>query len=189
GAFRVQAADVVETLVADAGKRMRLAGEDGGLEAGRLESRAGGAGPQEGEEREDEASAGHEMGGRARDEPTEDVPAVYPTVVGGGRGIVALPSGRCGHLGRARADEIEAPARHRLVAVALERLDAITHAVARGIAPHAVHRLRDHVGGDHATPGAGGEHGGQPRARADLEHVLALEEMKVTAEEKRACLG
>jgi len=35
-------------------------------------------GAQEGEEREDEASAGHEMGGRARDEPTEDVPAVYP---------------------------------------------------------------------------------------------------------------
>src|SRR5207302_1654128 len=75
------------------------------------------------EDREGEPTARLEVGAGAPDHAVEDLPAVDAAVVGGGERIVAVAPGRRRHLGRVRADEVEALAGDGCVAVAEPRVD------------------------------------------------------------------
>jgi len=64
-------ADVIEALVADSGKRLGLARDDRGRQAGRFDLGQGRLGPEEVEDREDQPPARMEMTRRPRDHAIE----------------------------------------------------------------------------------------------------------------------
>jgi hypothetical protein len=166
-----------------------LARDHHGIEAGGTQPRLRALDAEKAEQREEEASAGRQMRGRLTDQSIQQRPAVGAAVVGGGLRVVAVAAGRCRHLGRARADQIEAEPRHGRVAVAEPHVHHVGHAVPRGVVPRAGDRLGPNVGGDHARPRPRREYRGQARARADLEHALARPHAEMPAEEQRAGLG
>ena len=129
------------------------------------------------------------MGGSLADQPVEQSPAVEPAVVGGGLRVVALARGGRGHLGRARADQIESHAGHRHESVAQSHVYAVGHAVAGGIVTRACHGFGTDIRGDDMRARAGREHRGEAGARTDLEHSLAAPHAQMAAEEQRAGLG
>ena len=149
GGLRVERADVLDALVADAGEGLRLLAQDRGLEPRVVEPGERRLDAEEAEEREHEPAARREVRGSARDHPVEQGPAVRAAVVGRRRRVGALAIGRRGHLGRARADQVEDAPAHRREAVAQEHLDAIRHAVDHRVRARAAHRRVHHVGRDH----------------------------------------
>jgi hypothetical protein len=173
--------------VAEARERLRLARDDLRLEPDRAQARLGPLHAQEREEAEHEPPAGHQVLPRLADEPVEQRPAVGAAVVRGCLGVVAVPAGRRRHLGRAGADQVEARFPHGREAIA--QADVDPHRVARRVLAGAGHRLRAHVGGDHVGARARGQHRGQARAAADLQHALVTLRAEVAAEEQRARLG
>src|SRR6266403_2697678 len=186
-ALGVEGADVVEPLVADPGEGLGLAGDHLRREPRRLHLRERGLPAEKAEDREGEPAARLEVGAGARDHAVEDLPAVDAAVVGGGDWIVAVAPGRRRHLGRVRADEVEALARDGRVAVAEPRVDR--DAVQEGVLPDRGDRRRQHVGRHHARAGPRRQDRGEPEAGADLEHALARTHAEVPLEEARAGLG
>src|SRR5262245_17994444 len=81
GALEIVSPDVLEALVADAGKRLSLARHDRGHEADRFDLRQGRLGPEEVEDREDQPPARLEMTRRPRDHAVEQLPSAGPAVV------------------------------------------------------------------------------------------------------------
>jgi hypothetical protein len=179
---------VLEPLVPDPGEALRLLAEDRRLEprVGELAER--GLDAEEAKEREDQPAAGPEVGGRLRDHPVEQAPAVPAAVVGSRHRVAPLAVGGRRHLGRARADQIEHEPAHRLEAVAEPDVDPVRHPVERRVLPRAPHRGLHHVGGDHPRARPRRAHRGQADAGADLEDALFGLRVQVTAEQERARL-
>src|SRR5262249_61021662 len=76
GGLQIVGADVLEALVADAGKRLGLAADDGGGQARRFELGERGLRPEEREDREDQPASRHEVPRRARYHAVEQLPAL-----------------------------------------------------------------------------------------------------------------
>src|SRR4030095_10706203 len=112
---------------------MACAGDQHGLEAGRAQARARPLDAEESEEGEEEPSAGLEVARSLADQPVEERPAIETAVVGRGLRILALALRGRGHLGRARADQIESQAGHRRESVAESHVYPLGHTVAGGI--------------------------------------------------------
>ena len=141
GALGVEGAEIVEPLVADAGKPVALERHHDRVEAGGAQPGLGAFDAEKAKQGEEEPAARPEMRGGLADQAVEQGPAIGAAIVGGGLGVVALAAGRRRHLRRARAHEIEAQARHRREAVAEARPPRLGHAVAGGVVPRARDRL------------------------------------------------
>src|SRR5262249_54277214 len=81
GPLQVVSPDVLEALVADAGKGLALARHDRGCQADRFDLGQGRLGPEEAEDREDQPPARMEMARRPRDHAIEQLPAVAAAIV------------------------------------------------------------------------------------------------------------
>src|SRR5882672_2472689 len=114
---------MVEALVADARKALRITSDHVRHETHGLQLRVRGLEPEELEDAEYEAAAGLEMRRRVSDHAIEERPAVRPAVVRRRLRIVTIAAGWRRHLRRIRADDVEALARDGRPPVTEARVD------------------------------------------------------------------
>src|SRR5689334_709467 len=109
---------MLEALVADARERLRFPREHRRYEARGLHLRESGLESEKIEDRKHEAPPRSEVPRGAGDDAVEQRPTVEATVVRRGLRILAIGARRVRHLRRVGADEIEALACDRRIAVA-----------------------------------------------------------------------